>query len=119
MHSAARPHPPYASSAPGNPTQGQKAFSAYCADCHGADAGGGKTPNGEHLGSLIDPAYLALISDQGLRSIILAGQTEQGAHDWRSYTPAHPMSDQEITDTVAWLTSHRSQTPGQVYRQHP
>ena len=25
------------------------------------------------------------ISDQGLRSIILAGQTEQGPHDWRSY----------------------------------
>jgi cytochrome c oxidase cbb3-type subunit 3/ubiquinol-cytochrome c reductase cytochrome c subunit len=111
--------PAYAASAPGNPTQGQKAFATYCAQCHGADASGGKAPNGEHLGSLVDPAYLALISDQGLRSIILAGRTEQGTHDWRSYSPGHSMSDQEITDVIAWLTSHRSPTPGQVYQQHP
>jgi cytochrome c oxidase cbb3-type subunit 3/ubiquinol-cytochrome c reductase cytochrome c subunit len=60
-----------------------------------------------------------LISDQGLRSIILAGQTEQGAHDWRSYHPQHPMTDQDVADTVAWLTSHRVATPGQIYKQHP
>jgi cytochrome c oxidase cbb3-type subunit 3/ubiquinol-cytochrome c reductase cytochrome c subunit len=126
--------PAYASSAPGNPPQGQKAFAIYCAQCHGADGTGGTSPSRQpagssvppalraapvRTGSLVDPAYLALISDQGLRSIILAGQTEQGAHDWRSYIPGHPMNDQEITDTVAWLASHRSQTPGQVYQQHP
>jgi mono/diheme cytochrome c family protein len=109
--------PPYASNASGNPAQGQHAFTTYCAQCHGADGTGGKAPNGAVLGSLIDPAYLALISDQGLRSIILAGQ--QGSHDWRSYQPQHPMTDQEITDVVAWLTSHRTATPGQPYPQHP
>ena len=111
--------PPYASGAPGNAAHGQQAFATYCAQCHGADATGGKAPNGTALGSLIDPAYLALITDQGLRSIILAGQTEQGSHDWRSYQPQHPMTDQEITDVVAWLTSHRTATPGQPYPQHP
>jgi cytochrome c oxidase cbb3-type subunit 3/ubiquinol-cytochrome c reductase cytochrome c subunit len=111
--------PPYASTAAGNPTQGQHAFATYCAQCHGADATGGKTSNGTVLGSLIDPAYLALITDQGLRTIVLAGQTEQGPHDWRSYQPQHPMTDQEITDVVAWLTSHRTATPGQPYPQHP
>ena len=72
-------------------------------------------------GSLIDPSYLALVSDQGLRSMILAGQTEQGAHDWRSYfvEPPLTMTDQEITDVVAWLASHRSAGAGQVYKQHP
>jgi cytochrome c oxidase cbb3-type subunit 3/ubiquinol-cytochrome c reductase cytochrome c subunit len=29
------------------------------------------------------------------------------------------MTDQEVTDTVAWLASHRTATPGQVYKQHP
>jgi cytochrome c oxidase cbb3-type subunit 3/ubiquinol-cytochrome c reductase cytochrome c subunit len=114
--------PAYASSTPGNPAQGQKAFATYCAQCHGADATGAKISSTLITGSLVDPAYLALISDQGLRSIILAGQTEQGPHDWRSYLTgpaAHPMTDQEITDTVAWLTSHRIATPGQPYAQHP
>jgi cytochrome c oxidase cbb3-type subunit 3/ubiquinol-cytochrome c reductase cytochrome c subunit len=63
-----------------------------------------------------------LISDQGLRSIILAGQTEQGPHDWRSYLTgpsARAMTDQEVTDTVAWLASHRIANPGQIYQQHP
>jgi cytochrome c oxidase cbb3-type subunit 3/ubiquinol-cytochrome c reductase cytochrome c subunit len=112
--------PAYASSSQGNAAQGEKDFDTFCARCHGADGSGAKLENGLVTGSLIDPAYLALISDQGLRSMILAGQTEQGPHDWRSYltgTVARPMTDQEITDVMAWLTSHRVATPGQVYRQ--
>jgi mono/diheme cytochrome c family protein len=112
--------PAYASSATGNPEQGQKTFTTFCAQCHGADATGGKTAHGEIVGSLIDPAYLALISDQGLRSIIIAGQPEQGMPDWRSHhagQSAHALSDQEITDIVAWLTSHRIDTPGQPYQE--
>ena len=96
--------PAYAASTTGNPAQGQKAFATYCERCHGADGNGASAGNGVATGSLIDPAYLALISDQGLRSIIVAGQTEQGPHDWRSYLTgpaAHSMSDQEITDVVA------------------
>jgi cytochrome c oxidase cbb3-type subunit 3/ubiquinol-cytochrome c reductase cytochrome c subunit len=118
--------PPYAAAAPGNPAQGQQAFTTFCARCHGADGTGGKSPHGESLGSLVDPAYLALVSDQGLRSIILAGQTEQDAHDWRAYSASPgapaipiPMSDQQVADVVAWLTSHRIATPGQVYHEHP
>jgi len=108
--------PPFASSGAGNPAQGEKAFATFCARCHGAD-GTGASVNGVSTGSLVDPSYLALITDQGLRSMILAGQTEQGAHDWRSYVSGHPMTDQEITDTVAWLVSHRIATPGQPYAQ--
>ncbi|MGP8258669.1 MAG: c-type cytochrome [Acidobacteriaceae bacterium] len=113
--------PSYASSTPGDPARGQQAFALYCAHCHGSDATGGHADNGVTTGSLVDPAYLALISDQGLRSIILAGQPEQGMPDWRHHLTgpaARPMSDQEIADLVAWLTSHRIATPGQPYPSH-
>jgi cytochrome c oxidase cbb3-type subunit 3/ubiquinol-cytochrome c reductase cytochrome c subunit len=109
--------PAYASSKPGDPARGKQAFPLLCARCHGADGTGGKSPHGESLGSLVDPAYLALISDQGLRSFILAGQFDKTPHDWRSYTPGHPMTDQDVTDIVAWLASHRIATPGQPYQQ--
>jgi cytochrome c oxidase cbb3-type subunit 3/ubiquinol-cytochrome c reductase cytochrome c subunit len=114
--------PAYAASTTGEATRGQAAFTTFCARCHGSDGTGGKSPHGESLGSLVDPAYLALITDQGLRSFILAGQTGQDAHDWRSYYGPEPplaMSDQQVTDVVAWLASHRIATPGQIYTQHP
>jgi cytochrome c oxidase cbb3-type subunit 3/ubiquinol-cytochrome c reductase cytochrome c subunit len=112
--------PAYAASAPGDAARGQKTFITACARCHGADGlgiGDKKNP-----GPLVDPAYLALISDQGLRSIVIAGKPEQGMPDWRSQMTgagAHALSDQEITDVVAWLASHRVTAPGQPYQQHP
>lgn len=117
--------PPYASSTPGDAMQGQKAFTTFCASCHGADGTGASSMlNGKRLqnGSLIDPSYLALVSNQNLRSMILAGQPEQGMPDWRSdISPvgSHTMTDQEITDTVAWLASHRVESAGQPYPEHP
>jgi len=110
--------PAYASSANGNLAQGEKVFATFCAQCHGADATGANA-NGVATGSLVEPSYLALISDQGLRSMILAGQTEHGTHNWRSYVSGRPMTDQEIADVVTWMASHRIATPGQVYKQHP
>lgn len=112
--------PAYASNSAGDPAQGQKAFTMFCASCHGVD-GSGVASDKIHTGSLVDPAYLALISDQGLRSLILAGQPEEGMPDWRSDMTgpgSRPLTDQEITDIVAWLASHRIATPGQPY-QHP
>ncbi len=110
------PAPPYRSAAPGDPIQGQKAFTVFCARCHGA-AATGKTKD---TSSLVDTAYLALVSDQSLRTAILAGQPERGMPDWRSDligANARPMTDQEITDTVAWIASHRIATPGQPYQK--
>jgi cytochrome c oxidase cbb3-type subunit 3/ubiquinol-cytochrome c reductase cytochrome c subunit len=69
----------------------------------------------------VDPAYLALISDQGLRSLIIAGQPQEDMPDWRSDISgagSRAMTEQEITDTVAWLACHRVATPGQPY-MHP
>jgi len=113
--------PAYAGSSSGNASQGQQTFQAFCARCHGADATGAQSAN-PRTGSLVDPAYLSLISDQGLRSFIIAGQPEQGMPDWRAHQSAnggHTLTDREITDIVAWIGTHRTATPGQVYRQHP
>ncbi len=113
--------PAYASASTGDPAAGLKAFTAFCARCHGA-AGAGISPAGhssEHTGSIVDPAYLALVSDQSLRSAIIAGKPDEHMPDWRSDAigpNARAMTGQEITDTVAWLAAQRIATPGQPYR---
>ncbi len=71
-------------------------------------------PDGEGgaKGSAItNDSFLALVSDQGLRTIVIAGRPELGAPDWRGNVPGRPMSDQEVTDVVAWLASQRVPVP--------
>jgi cytochrome c oxidase cbb3-type subunit 3/ubiquinol-cytochrome c reductase cytochrome c subunit len=34
--------------------------------------------------------------------------------DWRNDS-AQPLTDQQVTDIVAWLASHRAPNPGQPY----
>jgi cytochrome c oxidase cbb3-type subunit 3/ubiquinol-cytochrome c reductase cytochrome c subunit len=105
------PAPSYAASAKGDPTQGQKAYGEFCARCHGADGKGAK----EAPGSIVDPSYLALVSDQSLRSVIIAGRPDQDMPDWRSDIAgagSRAMTDQEITDVVAWIAAQRTEYPG-------
>ena len=105
--------PPYAATLPGDATRGQQAFVASCARCHGA-TGEGMQTGASKQGSIVDPSYLELISDQSLRTIILAGLPDRNMPDWRSDS-AQPLTDQQVTDIVAWLTSHRASNPGQPY----
>jgi mono/diheme cytochrome c family protein len=102
--------PSYAAKAAGNIDHGQLVFGTYCASCHGAEGGG--TPKGS---AITNDSFLALVSDQGLRTIVITGKPELGAPDWRSNVPGRPMTDQEITDVVAWLASRRVENPGQPY----
>ncbi len=102
--------PPYSSPTPGNPQRGAEAYRTYCSSCHGMDGRGGNKAS-----SIVDTAYLALVSDQGLRTIVIAGRPELGAPDWRGDVEARPMSAEEISDVVAWLSSRRTQFPGQPY----
>jgi mono/diheme cytochrome c family protein len=102
--------PPYAAQVPGDPQRGADAYRTYCSSCHGADGHGGSKAS-----SIVDGAYLALVSDQGLRTIVIAGRPELGAPDWRGNVEGRPMSAQEITDVVAWLSSQRQKFPGQPY----
>jgi mono/diheme cytochrome c family protein len=102
--------PEYAAKSAGYPEHGQTAYRAYCESCHGPDGRGG--PKGS---AITNDSFLALVSDQGLRTIVIAGRPELGAPDWRGNIRGKPMSDQEVTDVVAWLASHRVEVPGQPY----
>jgi len=99
---------------PADQQRGAVAYRTYCAQCHGADGNGG--PKG---GSVIDPAYLALVSDQALRTTVIVGRSDLGMPDWRANIPGRPMSAQEISDVVAWLASHRQAGALAQGRQNP
>jgi len=102
--------PPYAAKAPGDPKRGSTVYGVYCASCHGADGHGGKRAS-----SIVDGSYLALVSDQYLRTIVIVGRPEMGAPDWRGDEPGKPMSPEDVSDVVAWLAALRPQFPGQPY----
>jgi cytochrome c oxidase cbb3-type subunit III len=102
--------PPYAARTTGDAFHGEIVFGTYCASCHGSEGRGGAKGS-----AITDRSFLALVSDQGLRTIVITGRPELAAPDWRGNAPGKPMSDQEITDVVAWLASRRVQSPGQPY----
>jgi len=103
--------PPYAAPAPGDSQRGADAYRTYCSSCHGVAGRGGSKAS-----SIVDGSYLALTTDQQLRTIVIAGRPELGAPDWRSEVAGRPMSPQDISDVVAWLSSQRPKFPGQPYR---
>ena len=61
-------------------------------------------------GSVVDPTFLSLVSDQYLRTIVIAGRPDLGMPGFRDYVPGKPMSAEEISDVVAWLASRREGT---------
>jgi len=101
--------PPYAATG-GDPQRGARAYAVHCASCHGPTGAGG-----EHGGSIVDGSYLALVSDQGLRTTVVVGRPALGMPDWRGDATRQPMSPQEIADVVAWLAGKRQPFPGQPY----
>ena len=94
--------PPYAAKSVGDAARGESVYDSYCSSCHGNGKSGGPK-----AGSIVDKAYLSLITDQGLRTIVITGRPDFNAPDWRNSVPGHPMTDQEITDVVAWLAWQR------------
>ncbi len=102
--------PPYAAEEPSNAQRGAGAFATFCAGCHGA--GGQGTAKGS---SIVDESFLALVSNQNLRTTIIAGRPNLGHPDWRHDAPGREMTAQEVTDVVAWLAAQRKPTPGQPY----
>jgi mono/diheme cytochrome c family protein len=103
--------PPYSSSVPGDSARGSEVYATYCSSCHGAAGRGGQKAS-----SIVDGSFLALVSDQELRTIVIAGRPELGAPDWRSDVPGKPMSSQDVSDVVAWLASQRPKFPGQPFQ---
>ena len=95
---------------PGDAKRGQPLYMKNCMACHGYAKFKGVA------GPIADPNYLALASDQGLRTTMIVGRLDWGMPDWRHRTPRHPMTDQEIADVVAWLATLR---PGYASQGEP
>ena len=102
--------PSYTTSVPGDKGRGAGVYQTFCASCHGPEGRGGSK-----AGSIVDGSYLALVSDQGLRTTVIVGVPNVGAPDWRGNAPGRPMTDQEVSDVVAWVAAQRPQFPGQPY----
>lgn len=98
--------PSYASRAPGDAVRGAAVYARACVDCHADDG----------PATLDNPAFLALISDQALRRVILTGRPDLGMPDYadgagrpEGFTPLTPA---EVDDLVALLASWRSPSTG-------
>jgi cytochrome c oxidase cbb3-type subunit 3 len=96
--------PPYSSSTAGDVERGQDVFRVGCSSCH---------QQGQQ--KITDASYLALVTDQSLRTIVIAGRPDLGHPDWKQVRPGQPFTDQDLNDVIAYLHSLRSDTPGQPY----
>jgi cytochrome c oxidase cbb3-type subunit 3/ubiquinol-cytochrome c reductase cytochrome c subunit len=96
--------PPYEGPT-GDASRGANVFANACARCH----------DEAKAQRLYDGSYLALVSAQSLRTLVIAGRPELGQPDWRGDRSGEPLSSQEVADVVAWLVSHRPAFPGQPY----
>lgn len=101
--------PLYAAEAAADSRRGAKVFQSHCGACHGVDGRGGKT-----AGSVVDDSFLELVSEQGLRTTIIAGRADLGCPDWQ-HDAGPPLSSSDVSDTVAWLLDQRPPFPGQPY----
>jgi mono/diheme cytochrome c family protein len=102
-------YPPYSASTAGDPDRGAQVYAAKCQSCHGPDGKGGRS-----VGSIVDPSYLSLVSDQYLRTIVIAGRPGLGHPDWKntqanriSVVVIQPLTSAQISDVVAWMASKR------------
>jgi cytochrome c oxidase cbb3-type subunit III len=98
----------------GDAAHGQLAYQKNCMMCHGFGKFKGAA------GSVLDPHVMSLISDQYYRTVMIVGRLDWGMPDWQHRIPKHPMSDQEMSDVVAWISSKRPPAVGQgVTPEHP
>lgn len=96
--------PPYSGTTTGDATQGKALFAKDCYMCHGP---------GAPIGSVTDPTFLQLVSDQVLRTSIIQGRPDLGMPDYRTLNMGHPLGDQDISDLVAYLVSLRPEAPSE------
>ena len=89
--------------------RGRDVFAGACAACHGENGRGG--PRG---GSVTDPSYLALVSDQHVRTTVVAGRSDLGMPDWRGAGGTGPLTPQQVSDVVAWVVAQRRPVPGRL-----
>ena len=92
--------PPYAQTQKGDADAGEQTYRVRCLACH--------APSHHQITS---PDFLALVGNQALRSIIIAGRPDIGQPDWNHLgpagKPAQPLSPHEVDNIVAYLAGLR------------
>jgi len=101
--------PPYAGGG-GDADRGAAVYAKACASCHGA-AGTGSPK----AGSIVDGTFLGLVSNQSLRTTVIAGRPDLGQPDWRNDVAGEALTARDVSDVVAWLAARRPSAPGQPY----
>jgi cytochrome c oxidase cbb3-type subunit 3 len=97
--------PIYEAAGTGDARRGEAAYRTFCESCHGPDGKGGPK-----AGSIVNGSFLALVTNQSLRTTVIAGRPDLQIPDWRGYVANHPMTEPDIADVVAWLVSQRPST---------
>jgi mono/diheme cytochrome c family protein len=97
--------PSYSLGTAGNLENGAQVYASNCQSCHGPDASGPIA-----AGSVVDPSFLSLVSNQYLRTIVIAGRPDLGHPDWKHAASGQPLTVQQVADVVAWLVSKRPAT---------
>jgi len=90
--------------------RGAEVFARACAECHGAK-GIGEKGRGT-CGAINEPAFLALISNQALRRIIITGRPDLGMPSYaeKQGRPAdfEPLTSADIEDLLSLLATWRT-----------
>jgi mono/diheme cytochrome c family protein len=104
--------PPYAQANTGDADRGERTYATRCASCHG-----------QSHEQITSPDYLALVGNQALRSIIIAGRPDIGQPNWSGLgadeKATSPLSAQDVDNIVAYLASLRSPAAGQTANRIP
>jgi cytochrome c oxidase cbb3-type subunit 3/ubiquinol-cytochrome c reductase cytochrome c subunit len=95
----------------GNAERGAEIFARACAECHGSD-GRGTLHKGVATNVINSPVFLAMISDQALRRIIITGRHDLGMPSYaeRDGRPHDflPLTSSDVDDLVTLLSSWRT-----------
>ena len=98
---------PYAQTQTGDFRDGEQAYQTRCFSCHARS----------HQ-QITSPTYLALVGNQALRSMIIAGRPDIGQPDWSHLgyngRAGPPLSSTDLDNIVAYLASLRAPGPAQT-----
>ncbi len=106
------PYLPPGGKSVGDREAGAKVFATACAGCHGEDGRGT-----EQVGAVHDAAFLALLSDQALRRLIITGRPDldprmPAFNGTGGRSPGFkPLTSADVGDLVALLASWRGGPP--------
>jgi mono/diheme cytochrome c family protein len=103
--------PPLVAAELGDVARGRAIFATACASCHG-DGGAGIADGDNRRHRINNPAFLALMSDQQLRRLIITGRPDLHMPDYASATGRpptfRPLTTTDVADVVALLGSWRT-----------